>query len=244
MTTEFTLKSIQKRYGDTIALELQELTLLPGRIYILTGPNGSGKSTLLNILALLTKPEQGEVLIGGKRVNWLSRELIPLRKKVTLLHQSPYLFAGTVFGNVAFGLKARGIAGEELHRVVADSLAQVGLAGFGERNVRQLSGGETRRVALARALALKPEILLLDEPLANMDTESAHVVETLIAALPGRGTTVVMSSHDPLHEERLEGDTIRLQCGRLEPGTGRTEYSNRVHLNEVLPCRALKTHAA
>lgn len=243
MPAQFTLKSIQKRYGDKIALELDELTLLPGRLYILAGPNGSGKSTLLNILALLTRPERGDMFFAGKRVTWKSGELGLLRKKVTLLHQSPYLFSGNVFCNVAFGLKARGIKADELERAVAAALEQVGLKGFEERNVRQLSGGESRRVALARALALKPEILLLDEPLANVDQESAEVVERLIASLPAEGTTVVMSSHDPYHEERLECDVIRLMSGRLELKSCRPEGNLDVRRNEVQLCPALKMHA-
>jgi tungstate transport system ATP-binding protein len=210
------LTSIQKSYDGKIALDLDKLTIHLGRLYILSGPNGSGKSTLLSIMALLTKPDQGEMVFADKLITWKQSELNFLRKKVTLLHQSPYLFVGTVSGNVAFGLKARGISGEELRHAVADSLALAGLTGFEDRNVRQLSGGEARRVALARALALKPELLLLDEPLANADQESAEILEQLIASLPAQGTTVVMSSHDPLHGERMEGDEIRLLSGRIE----------------------------
>ncbi len=220
MNAQLTLTSVQKRYGDKIALELKKLALLPGRLYILTGPNGSGKSTLLNILALLSKPERGELLYAGERVTWKSRELNILRKKVTLMHQSPYLFAGTVFDNVAFGLKARGISGDELRRTVSDSLALVGLVGFEERNITQLSGGEARRVALARALAPKPEILLLDEPLAHVDRESAEIIERLIASLTASGTMVVMSTHDPHQNKRLGGEVIRLTGGRLEQASG------------------------
>jgi tungstate transport system ATP-binding protein len=216
MMAQFSLTSIRQSYGSKVALDLEELTLLPGRLYILTGPNGSGKSTLLDILAFLARPERGELVFDGKRVTWKKRELNLLRKKVTLLHQSPYLFVGTVFGNVSFGLKARGITGEELRRSVADSLALVGLEGFEERDAWQLSGGEARRVALARALAFKPDLLLLDEPMANVDKDSATVIERLIASLPAQGTTVVMSTHDPHQGERLDGDVIQLLDGRLE----------------------------
>lgn len=246
MITQFTLKSIQKRYESKLALELQELTILPGRIYILTGPNGSGKSTLLNILAFLARPERGEVTFAGERIAWTRKELGLLRRKVTLLHQSPYLFTGTVFDNVAFGLKARGISREELRRSVADSLALVGLACFEERNVTQLSGGEARRVALARALALKPEILLLDEPLAHVDRKSAEVIERLIASLPARGTTVVMATHDPHQNERLNGEVIQLLRGKLEQTTCRVDDTDAAgyKVNEVALCPALKMRAA
>ena len=109
------------------------------------------------------------------------------RRKVTLLHQSPYLFGGTVYRNVAYGLKARGIAGETMLRAVDRALETVGLERFRDRDARELSGGEAQRVAMARALALDPEVLLLDEPLANIDRETAVLLETVIAvaAVPG-----------------------------------------------------------
>ena len=215
MTPKFQLTSIQKRYGDRIALELDELTIWPGRIHVLTGANGSGKSTLLNILAFLAEPERGIVAFAGDRVTWKKRELNALRKRVTLLHQAPYLFAGSVFGNVAFGLKLRGMRGEALRERASDALTLVGLAGFEERNVRHLSGGEARRVALARALALQPEILLFDEPLANLDRHSATVVDAIITSLAAHGATIVVATHDPRHAETFDGEKIHLVDGRL-----------------------------
>lgn len=245
MNAHLLLTSVQKRHGDKISLELKKLALWSGRLYILTGPNGSGKSTLLNILALLSKPERGEILYAGERVTWNSRSLSLLRKRITLMHQSPYLFTGTVFDNVAFGLKARGVAGDELQSSVADSLAQVGLCRFAARDVEQLSGGEARRVALARAIALKPEMLLLDEPLAHVDKESAEIIERLIASLPARGTTVVMSTHDSQQRERLGGEEIQLCGGRLEQMSSWIDYTNdsEFNINEGQICPVLKMHA-
>ena len=92
----------------------------------------------------------------------------------------------------------------------------VGLSGFEERKIAQLSGGESRRVALARALALKPEVLLLDEPLANVDRDSVQLIELIISDLPKKGTLVVISTHDSLQGERLKGEEIRLKEGRIE----------------------------
>jgi len=246
MIAQLLLTSVQKCYGDKIGLELKKLVLWPGRLYILTGPNGSGKSTLLNILALLSKPDQGELLYAGKRITWTSHELNLLRKKITLMHQSPYFFAGTVFDNVAFGLRARGVSGEELRHSVADSLALVGLIRFEERNVSQLSGGEARRVALARALAAKPELLLLDEPLTHVDTESAQAIEQLIASLPAQGTTVVMSTHDSQQNNRLGGEMVRLLGGRLEQTFGLVDKRDNsgCTVDEVLLYPTLNMHAA
>jgi tungstate transport system ATP-binding protein len=157
----------------------------------------------------------GEIFYAGRRVDWNRGSMEEQRRKVTLLHQAPYLFEGTVHANVAFGLKARGIQGEEQRRIVEDSLAIVGLTGFRERKARELSGGEAQRVAMARAMALKPEVLLLDEPLANIDLETAGFLETVIASLPARGTTVVMTTHDPDRPERLNGESIFLEGGRI-----------------------------
>lgn len=240
MTARFKLTSIQKRYGPKVALELDELTLWPGRLYTLTGPNGSGKSTLLNILALLTKPERGEVVFAGQRITWNKAELTLLRKRITLLHQSPYLFAGAVFGNVAFGLKVRRMAAADLRRSVSAALGTVGLDGFEQRNVRQLSGGEVRRVALARALVLKPDILLLDEPLANLDEESAKVLESLIVSLPAQGTTVVMATHDLEQAERMKSNEIRLLDGRVQPALGNQPEPAASCREGVEICQALK----
>jgi len=208
------LHSIRKCYGSIVALDIEEMTIAEGRLYTLTGANGSGKSTLLNLLAFLTPPTSGEIFYAGKRVGRDHGSLEELRKKVTLLHQSPYLFGGTVHDNVAFGLKSRGVRGEELRRTADVALDAVGLRGFRERMARELSGGEAQRVAMARALALKPEVLLLDEPLANIDRETTGLLETVIVSLPAQGTTVVMTTHDPDHPGRLNGDPIFLEGGR------------------------------
>src|SRR5512143_242585 len=211
----YRLNGIRKCFGGKTVLEVESLTIAAGRLYTLTGPNGAGKSTLLGILAFLSPPTEGDVYYAGERVAWDRGSVENRRRKVTLLHQSPYLFGGTVRANVAFGLNARGIKGKEQRRIVDEALDTVGLRGFGERKARELSGGEAQRVALARALALKPDVLLLDEPLANIDRESATVLEAVVASLPARGTTVVMTTHDPDHPARLNGDSIALDGGRV-----------------------------
>jgi tungstate transport system ATP-binding protein len=210
----YRLQSIRKRYGSNVALDVEELTIAEGRLYTLTGANGAGKSTLLSILAFLTPPTSGEIFYAGNRVDWNHGSVEEYRRKVTLLHQSPYLFVGSVHDNVAFGLKVRGIPWEEQRRIVDRALDGVGLQGFRDRKARELSGGEAQRVAMARALALNPEVLLLDEPLANIDRETAGLLETVIASLPARGTTVVMTTHDPDHPGRLNGESIHLEGGR------------------------------
>ena len=217
MTILYRLNSIRKCYGSSVVLDIDGLTIVDSRLYTLIGANGAGKSTLLNILAFLSPPTAGEIFYAGKRVDWNHGSVEEPRRKVTLLHQSPYLFEGTVHANVAFGLKARGIPGEDRRAIVEKALDIVGLQGFGDRKSRELSGGETQRVAMARALALKPEVLLLDEPLANIDRETTGLLEGVIASLPAQGTTVVMTTHNPEHPGRLNGDSIVLEGGRVVP---------------------------
>jgi tungstate transport system ATP-binding protein len=222
---QYRLTEIRAFYRANLALEVDELTIASGRLHILAGPNGSGKSTLLSILAFLMKPGHGVVAFAGTQVDWQRKQLASLRKRVTLLHQHSFLFSGTVSTNVAFGPKARGVTKENVQRAVKESLAMVGLDGFASRNARHLSGGEARRVALARALACRPEVLLLDEPMAHVDKESAQIIERLVVSLSGQGTTVIMSSHNEQLGQRTESRVIRLLDGKVESiieGNGET----------------------
>ena len=216
----YRLESIGKRYGEKEVLSIPALEIREGRIQFLTGPNGSGKTTLLSILAFLLRPTTGVLYYKGTRVEWKGKTLVALRRQVTLLHQSPYLFDRTVSSNVAYGLKVRNIDGRAGKERIAGALKMVGLNGFEDRLARELSGGEIQRVALARALVLEPRVLLLDEPLANIDRESAGVVREVIARLPAGGTTVIMATHDPGLPGRADGEWIRLDEGRLSRPAG------------------------
>lgn len=136
------LQNVAKSYGNTIALQLNRLAIGEGELYLLAGPNGSGKSTLLNILGFLTRPDRGDLLFSGERVDWKRGTMTRLRRQVTLLHQSPYLFRGNVYDNVAYGLSLRGMGGVKAREVVSEALATVGLDGFQLRKHTELSGGE------------------------------------------------------------------------------------------------------
>jgi tungstate transport system ATP-binding protein len=209
------LAGVEARYRGKAALMVDELALRGGHLNVVAGLNGSGKSTLLNVLAFLMQPTQGVVKFSGKRVRWDRAQLRELRQSVTLVHQDPFLFRGSVASNVSYGAKARGISGYALQEHVRESLELVGLPGFEARNANRLSGGEARRVALARALACDPEVILLDEPLAYVDELSTRIIETLLVTLVDRGVLVVVSSHDPTLGLRLNARTIRLRQGRL-----------------------------
>lgn len=209
------LYDIEKCYAGRTVLSFEYLSLEAGRIYLLSGPNGSGKSTLLNLIGFMDAPGKGSVELDGKKFDWISSWTRYARQQVTLVHQNPYMIKGTVFDNVAYGLKIRGVAGNELRERVFAALEMAQLQGFAERNSRQLSGGEARRVAIARALACSPRLLLLDEPMANLDSQNSELIEKMVADLPATGTTVMLSSHDPEQAARLNASIIKLEGGHL-----------------------------
>jgi tungstate transport system ATP-binding protein len=211
MKPVISIKDLLVRQGEDFTLAIESLELQSRRIYILTGPNGAGKSTLLRTMALLTLPAKGRVRIADSGSGPLTKQ----RQKVTLVEQSPYLLAGTVSNNLGFGLKLRGIRGREKKMRISYALEMVGLAGFETRKSSQLSRGELQRVALARALAVEPEILLLDEPTSSIDSKNLQAFEELLRKLPDHGVTVVMSTHDLLLAERLGGEILRIENGRL-----------------------------
>lgn len=214
------LQNLEYRRGGRFTLSIERLDFQPGRIYLLAGPNGSGKSTLLQVLGLLLPPDRGELRFAGEPVLGLANRQRS-RRQITLVEQSPFLFDGTVYNNLAFGLRLRDICGDLQRRRIATALQAVGLQGFEARQARALSGGETRRVALARAMVLRPKVLLLDEPTAGLDGDSLPLFEKWLAILPGEGITVIISTHDADQSRRLGGEVLRLDAGRLiSPETG------------------------
>lgn len=191
----YELKNIRHFYGTKKVLDIPELTIQKGSITGILGPNGSGKSTLLKLMAFIQKPSSGQILYQGRPEFPFSQTV---RSKVTLLTQKPYLLKRSVIENVTYGLKTRKETGR-LETRAKDALATVGLDydGFAHRKWHELSGGEAQRVALAARLILKPDVLLLDEPIASVDTDSAVLIRQ--ASLNTRrklGTTLVIVSHD------------------------------------------------
>lgn len=211
MPPVISLRDILLCHNKGFRLSIDCLDLLKGQIYALTGPNGSGKSTLLRIMALLSLPQQGKVSFAGEG----SADLTEQRQRVTMVEQSPYLFQGTVAENLAYGLKLRSVDRVEQNRRIKLMLSIVGLEGFEQRRAKELSGGEIQRVALARALIFKPDLLLLDEPTANIDCKSLPAFETLLSKLPGYGVTVVFSTHDLSQSKRLRAELLQIENGRL-----------------------------
>jgi len=205
-------KNLEVRRGGTIILNVPFLLIPKGEILSLIGPNGAGKTTLLQTLSYLLKPFQGEIFFKGERVN-SNHSVFEYRRKLSMVFQEPLLFDTTVFDNVASGLKIRGMKRQEIHRIVMEHLDRFGISHLVHRSARTLSGGEAQRTSLARAFAIQPEILLLDEPFASLDPPSREsLIEDLERILRQTRTTTIFATHDRLEALRLS-DRIGVMNG-------------------------------
>lgn len=211
------VENLSHQYQDGFSLQVEHFVLYPGRAYALTGPNGSGKSTLLHILGLLTAPHQGRFTFEGRPLSMSDGASVRhYRRQVTLVMQQAYLFRTSVFNNVAYGLRVRGLTDDLTQIRVSHALSKVGLTGYETRHAHRLSGGETQRVALARALVLEPKILLLDEPTANIDVDYVARIESFIAETRmERQMTVVVSTHQVDQAYRMADEVLSLRDGHM-----------------------------
>ncbi len=218
MNPAYALDGVTVHHGTKQVLHVERLAIEAGSVTALVGPNGAGKSTLLRVLAFLQPPSAGSVRYAGERPTRAS--VTALRRRVGLVPQNPYLLRQSVHGNVELGLKLRGVARPERLARVARVLGELGLATLAQRPAHALSGGEQQRVALARVLALAPEVLLLDEPFTHLDPRAAQEMERIIAELADRRTrTVVFASHDELRARALSHQILSLVNGRIGPAS-------------------------
>jgi tungstate transport system ATP-binding protein len=198
------VKGLNHSYGERAILENINLSVDRGEVLALIGPTGAGKTTLLRIIDLLEVPSAGEIYFNGKCIPRSGKQRLEIRRRMSFIHQKPQVFNLSVYDNVACGL---GWRGEERNRIagkVDHILEMVGLEDYKDRNARTLSGGEAQRVALARSLVLEPEVLLLDEPTANLDPVSTAKIEQLISYVARqRNTTMIMATHDMSQGQQL-----------------------------------------
>ena len=212
------LRSIRHRYDQRLVLDLEQFIVPRGALLAIVGHNGAGKSTLLRLLALLEAPTEGEVLFNGTVVP--PRGRAALRRRVTLVEQRPILFRGTVRENLEYGLELRGTARTAMNGIIGDLVERLGLAPLLNRRRHELSDGEVQRVAVGRALAVRPDVLLLDEPVSSADRAAANALyQALAAERAARPLAVCIASHQ-LEDAYRWADSIRaLAEGRLSPVT-------------------------
>ena len=208
------INHIRKDYDGRAVLKDCSYAFGSSGAYVLMGPNGCGKSTLLRICSLLERPDGGDLLFQDNSAPLVQD--IALRRRMTLVLPRTGVFNTTVFNNVAYGLTIRNMQKHAIEDNVQKALAFVGLEHKKKQNARTLSSGETQRLGLARALAIGPEILFLDEPTASVDEENIAIIETIIANLKKDGRTlVIMTTHDRDQAERLADRVLIIESGSL-----------------------------
>ena len=208
------ISHIRKDYDGRPVLKDCSYSFSDPGVYVLMGPNGCGKSTLLRISSLLERPDGGDLLFQDNDAPLVQD--ISLRRRMTLVLPRTGVFNTTVSNNVAYGLSIRNLQKHAIKDNAQKALAFVGLEHKAKQNARTLSSGETQRLGIARALAIGPEILFLDEPTASVDEENTAIIETIIASLKKDGRTmVIMTTHDRDQAERLADRLLIIERGSL-----------------------------
>ena len=208
-------RGIEKAYAETNILRNVDISLYPGKCILLSGNNGSGKTTLLKIIAGLEAPSRAEIELSGKSHSWKSA-IRSIRREIIYLHQQPYLLSGTVESNVSYGLRFTNLNRKQLRESVKEALEWAGLADVAKHQAKTLSGGVQQRVAFTRAWILKPKVLLLDEPMTNMDIESREQACDLLKRMKSEGMSIVVTSHDTNIFDDLIDSHFCLSDGKLD----------------------------
>lgn len=204
------IRNLAKMYGERQVLDIDSLDIKQGDLVGIIGPNGAGKSTLIRILAGLEEPTRGKITYNGTE---LKKEH---RLAMTLVFQKPYLLRTNVFKDIAYPLRVRKMNGKAIREHVDAIINEMGLEPFKEKKTWTLSGGESQKVALARALVFQPKLLFLDEPTANIDPSSIMVMEKMIKKINEKaGTTVILISHNIAQVKRLCRHIVFMHRGKV-----------------------------
>ena len=210
MNVSLQLSNITKDYNKVCALNSVSLDLQGGKIVVLLGVNGAGKTTLMRIVAGLENPDSGQLLFNNQNISCGN-----LRKISTLVFQRAAMFSSNVYNNLAYGLKIRKVPKEEIKKRVSESLQAVRLTDFEKRRAKRTSGGEQQRIALARAFLLESHVLLLDEPTANLDPNSAAIIEKAIVSKKSEERIIVMATHNLSQARRMADEIVHIYNGEI-----------------------------
>jgi iron(III) transport system ATP-binding protein len=210
------LSNVTRFFGQVAAVVDASLAIAEGERVAILGPSGSGKTTLLRLIAGLERPDAGEIRMDGQVISTPRRMIPPHMRGIGFVFQAPTLWPHmTVSQNIRFGLNA--LDGEAQRRRTGEMLTAMALQGLEDRRPDQLSGGEARRVALARSLAPRPRYLLLDEPLTNLDAAlKATMIALLLDELERTGATMLYVTHDETEARLLARSIVRMAHGRIE----------------------------
>ncbi|MFC1943280.1 ABC transporter ATP-binding protein [Chloroflexota bacterium] len=223
-----------QRYGERDTLKNINIRVERGEVFALIGHTGAGKTTLLRLIDLLDSPVSGRIYFDGIDVTESGRRKLEARRRMAFVLQKPIVFNMSVYDNIACGPKWRGVEKDSIRQKVGSILDMVGLSADRNRNARTLSGGEVQRVAIARAIVSEPEVLLMDEPTANLDPISEAKIEELIRNIIHRyNTTIIMATHDMAQGQRLADRVGVLLNGKIQQTGDWREVFNSPRNREV-----------
>ncbi|MCE4624896.1 MAG: ABC transporter ATP-binding protein [Desulfurococcales archaeon] len=236
MGVEIKLENVHYRYPgqDREALQGVTVTFKPGRITGVMGPNAAGKTTLLKMAAALLKPVKGRVKIMGVDP-WRDGSVVHVRRRVVYVHEKPPMLRGTVLDNITLPLRLRGMPKKEAVRLAVETARSLGIDNILKERAKALSTGQRHLVAIARALVLMPEALLLDEPLANVDHIRRPIIIKTVKELVRNGVTIAIASHDTLTLTQLASHAIYLEEGRIIMEGSVEDIARGLTLQEGLP---------
>lgn len=204
------IKNLQKDYGGQPVLDIENLTIDDGSLLGIIGPNGAGKSTLIKTIAGLIKASSGSIYYDNNKFS------SKVQKHMTLVFQKPYLLRSTVFNNIAYPLKIRNIERKQIEKRVEEVMEFIGIESLKNQKAWTLSGGEAQKVALARAIVIKPSLLLLDEPTANIDPNSVLVMEEAIKKFhKENNSTIIIITHNLGQSKRLCKEVAFMNKGKI-----------------------------
>jgi len=228
----YSVTQLIKTYGPRTVLDIPRFEIEQEGIYALLGPNGAGKTTFLNILGFIEPPSSGQITFRSRAVQFSEPALQRLRKDVVILDQQPILFTTTVYKNLEFGLRIRGISKNQRRRIIDETLELVGMQDFAQAQAHHLSGGETQRVAIARALALSPAVFLCDEPTSSVDIENQSIIGNILRQVAEtKKITVLFTTHDRLLASSLANHTLVLNHGKMVPTVYENIFTARLDQN-------------
>jgi len=210
VSVQLKLVDIKKNYLSVKALNSVSLEMQGGKIIVLLGVNGADKTTLMRIMAGLENPDSGQLLFNNQNIDCKA-----LRQVSTLVFQKSAMFSTNVYDNLAYGLRIRKAPKAEIKKKVAEALQAVRLSGFEKRRAKKTSGGEQQRIALARAFLLDSQVLLLDEPTANLDPNSASIIEKAMVSRKSAQRIIVMATHNLSQARRMADEIVHIYNGEI-----------------------------
>ncbi|WML46189.1 ABC transporter ATP-binding protein [Neobacillus sp. PS3-40] len=233
MTNTVILQQVTVKTANKTLLKIDNFQVNSGKRYVIIGPSGAGKSTLLKSIATLQSYSSGEIFLFNEKMEKKNKRL--LRKRMVYVAQQEVMFFGSVEDNVGLGLKFRKDSKDDRQLKISNILKLLGLEGYEKRNVESLSGGEIQRVALARSLVLEPELLLLDEPTANLDPFNVQLIErAIIKYCEEKGATLILATHNMNQARRIGQHGIFIEKGKMTESGDITDLLENPKTKELI----------